>query len=133
MWVDTVRVGMALTEEEKAIFDGVVSLLYESDEFEKKFDAFAREHCQKFDGEEEEQRLEYNDVYLKYRETFESMIDEHLASKGTDAENFFTICKKVVEGGDDEREGFLPMLNAIADYEMFISLMLETKEKMASA
>ena len=42
-------------------------------------------------------------------------------------------CKKVVEGGDDEREGFLPMLNAIADYEMFISLMLETKEKMASA
>ena len=62
---------MALTEEEKAIFDGVVSLLYESDEFEKKFDAFAREHCQKFDGEEEEQRLEYTDVYLKYRETFE--------------------------------------------------------------
>jgi hypothetical protein len=38
-----------------------------------------------------------------------------------------------VDGGDEEREGFLPMLNAIADYDMFLSLMLETKEKMAAA
>lgn len=124
---------MALTDEEKELFDGVVKLLYESEEFEKKFESFAREHCAKFDGAEEEQRLEYNDIFIKYRATFEGMIDEYLAGKNTDAENFFAICKKVVDVGDEEREGFLPMLNAIADYEMFISLMLETKDKMAAS
>jgi hypothetical protein len=69
----------ALTDEEKAVFDGVVSLMYESEEFEAKFNAFAREHCGTFDGEAEEQKLEYNDIYLKYRETFEGLIEEHLA------------------------------------------------------
>ena len=122
---------MALTEDEKAVFDGVVSLLYESDEFEKTFDAFAREHCAKFDHpEEEEQKLVYNDIYIKYRETFEKLIETYLASKNTNVEQFFDICTKVVDGGDEEREGFLPMLHAITDYEMFISLMFETKEKM---
>ena len=120
----------ALSESEKEVFDGVATLLMEDDAFETTFKAFAEEHCGKFD-DGEEQKLEYNDIYMKYREMFETLIEAHLASKGTDTETFFGICKKVVDSGD-EREGFLPMLNAIADYDVFLSLMLETKEKMAA-
>jgi hypothetical protein len=39
----------------------------------------------------------------------------------------------VVECGDEARAEFLPMLNAVADYDVFLSLMLETKEKLAAA
>ena len=103
----------------------------EADALQTTFEAFAAEHCGKFDFEAEEHKLVYQDVYKEYQATFEGLIEEHLKGKGADVEGFFAICKKVVEVGDTDRESFLPMLTAITDYDVFLGLMQESKEKMA--
>mmetsp|Transcript_543 Transcript_543/g.1403 ORF Transcript_543/g.1403 Transcript_543/m.1403 type:complete len:124 (-) Transcript_543:333-704(-) len=115
---------MGMTEEQ---FQQVCEAFLCDDNFAEGFEAFARDNCDIFDTDAEEQKLEYTEVYKKFQELFDVKIEELLGAQGVSTDDFYSACKQAVKTGDSDREEFMKMLIAITDYDMFLTTMREEK------
>lgn len=75
-------------------------------------------------------RRRYSPLHEKYQAKFESLITDFIESVGGTVEEFY---KELKEDNERDPDGpnsiFTQILCAIADYDVFIQLMRETKEK----
>mmetsp|Transcript_54389 Transcript_54389/g.80696 ORF Transcript_54389/g.80696 Transcript_54389/m.80696 type:complete len:131 (-) Transcript_54389:19-411(-) len=114
----------------KTLVEKVEAFFYEDPKFQNSMESFARKHCDIIDLSTEENKLEYTPLHAKYQKKFESLITNFIESIGGTVQEFYRELKE-----DNERDPngsnaiFSQILCAIADYDVFIQLMRETKEK----
>jgi len=109
------------------IFEKVALFFFENEDFANSFEAWANEHCDIF-TEDEEQKLEYTTLYNTFTEMFETRISSFLESCSWTLEKFQEECKKAAETENDNW-GFLQMMMAVTDYDMFVGMMKEQSMK----
>lgn len=90
----------------------------------QQVEEFANKHCDIFEIDEEEQKLEYTNVYNKFLKLFEAKVEEMLKENGVSPQQFYMECKKLSDAGDQE---IVEFLLALSDYEVFLNMMKEIK------
>eukprot|EP00741_Cyanophora_paradoxa_P008781 tig00001374_g8498.t1 len=93
---------------------------------------FAKEHCHIF-TDDEENKLEYTDVYKKFCALFEKKLMQFCESQGMSSEEFYRLCNEVQKNkeGTDAAEfayTILRILLASFEFEGFITLMREARD-----
>eukprot|EP00736_Rhodelphis_marinus_P003565 Rmarinus@m.19042 len=101
-----------------------------SDGFMETFKEFALANCDCIDVDSEENKLEYTDIYKKFTALYEEKISAFLKENGFSDEDFYKLCKEEQDKGGDS--SILNILIALADFDMFMSLMKEVKLEKAS-
>ena len=102
---------------------------------EKSFNAFASDYAHIFEGdfddEDQEQKLEYMDVYKKYQELFEQMLETLIAKCGITQEDFAAAMQAPAQEGEDnvEKEQIIMVYGTLSDYDYFLKMMREYKNK----
>ncbi|EFC48914.1 predicted protein [Naegleria gruberi] len=90
-----------------------------------KVEEFGNKHCDIFEIDEEEQKLEYTNVYNKFVKLFESKVEELLKQKGVTPQEFYIECKRLSEEENDQE--IVEFLLALSDYQVFYNMMKEIK------
>eukprot|EP00126_Sphaerothecum_destruens_P009500 Sdes_comp20519_c0_seq1m15103 len=118
-------------EDENQILDLVEEFFFSSDEFENSFKNFALENSSAFkdlpedldDAVAAEQRLEYHNVYNKFRELYEGLIENFLKSKGLSIDKFYETLQKCNQANHSRGFELSSILLATAEYSVFVQLM----------
>lgn len=107
-----------------------VRLFCEDESFEREFEQFARDNYDVFEplaqmGKNDEQPVEFYDVYNQYLAKFETRIEEFVIKEGYSPKDFFEECKRVLDDEDliGTEKFFIEFLLASSEYESFIMLM----------
>jgi hypothetical protein len=120
-----------------------------SDEFEKEFEMFAKEHSDvftkslEFSVHSNEHPIEFHNVYLLYLKKFEGMIEEFIMKvnvfqicfvlsnsyfiikSGFTIRDFYQKCREILESDEifGRKRFFIETMLAISEYENFFLLM----------
>ncbi|GIL77984.1 hypothetical protein Vretimale_7379 [Volvox reticuliferus] len=125
--IDIVDDGSNLSAESRR-FDCIVGALEDvlmDPEFEELREGFCRENCQHFE-DSDENKLIYTDIFNKYTELVESMIDKKLkqAVPGFSMQEFMSLLES---HKDHLMSEVFDLLLSLADFEAFKEVMLSYK------
>mmetsp|Transcript_6066 Transcript_6066/g.9325 ORF Transcript_6066/g.9325 Transcript_6066/m.9325 type:complete len:117 (-) Transcript_6066:2034-2384(-) len=98
-----------------------------NDDMEKTFTDFAKQHAPAFAGslDGDENKLELQNVYIKFQELFERKLEEFIAKEGLTNKQFYEICKNI-DSREEYASSMLQVLVALSDFDIFKSLMKES-------
>ncbi|KXZ48546.1 hypothetical protein GPECTOR_27g717 [Gonium pectorale] len=124
--------GSKLSDETRR-FDRIVGALEDvlmDPEFEELREGFCRENCQHFE-DSDENKLIYTDIFSKYTELVESMIESKLkqAVPGFSMAEFMTLLES---HKDNLMAEVFDLLLSLADFEAFKEVMLSYKRDASS-
>jgi len=77
--------------------------------------------------DEDEQKLEYTNVYNKFLKLFESKLEELLKEQNVTAKDFYLECRRLSEEEDDNE--IVDFILALSDYQVFYNMMKEVKSR----
>eukprot|EP00906_Rhabdomonas_costata_P021786 RCo031584 len=103
---------------------------FENDEFAGKMEKFAQDNCDIFSLDSTEQKLEYTQVYKKFKELFETELEAFVKTLGMAPQDFYKLAME--ESSKSEEEGSLSCLRwiiATSDYEIFLQMMQDEKRR----
>eukprot|EP00471_Norrisiella_sphaerica_P007498 CAMPEP_0184491482 /NCGR_PEP_ID=MMETSP0113_2-20130426/20521_1 /TAXON_ID=91329 /ORGANISM="Norrisiella sphaerica, Strain BC52" /LENGTH=146 /DNA_ID=CAMNT_0026875865 /DNA_START=180 /DNA_END=620 /DNA_ORIENTATION=- len=134
--IDTKEETFALSVEvdkDTLFFDNTVGALQDillDSKFEKLQNAYLDKHCQVFDAESKENKLEYMPIFKNWVSLIEKFITEELTTrvKGYSSEKFSEMMKKK---SDEITGDVFDMLMSLSDFEEFRSLILSYKAEKA--
>ena len=83
-----------------------------------------------FFTDDEEHKLVYAEIFGKYCELIENLLEEPLRKHKTTVESFMELCGKLHDSMDDKNvQVFLDLLLTITKYEFFAELMLSSEKR----
>mmetsp|Transcript_60261 Transcript_60261/g.111753 ORF Transcript_60261/g.111753 Transcript_60261/m.111753 type:complete len:170 (-) Transcript_60261:96-605(-) len=94
--------------------------------------AFADAHCDVFDLDREDHKLEYTDLHKQYNQLFENKLDTYLRSIGYTQAHFEYAFEKRLKF-DEEAQFMGQLMYCALDYEFFCQLMCERKREKLKA
>lgn len=96
---------------------------------EALFNEFASKHEALFEvnvDAENEQKLEYTNVYKEFVKLFEELIEKLIVECGVGVQEFFDALKMIVEK-DDDNKFYVEVLLSVTDYQNFLDMMKSYK------
>jgi hypothetical protein len=106
------------------------------------FEKFAIDHsdvfmkCLEMDDSDEDlvHPVEFYDVYQSYLNKFSSIIEEHITSNGFKINDFYLMCRHVIDQEETfgSRRFFIEAMLATSEYETFYTLMKKEMEALKS-
>eukprot|EP00947_MAST-08B_sp_MAST-8B-sp1_P001834 g1834.t1 len=95
-----------------------------SNSLSSQLDAWAEEHCHKFEDEATEFTLEHTALHQRFCELFEDLLEQEIATIGFTVRDLYDALQ------DDELRGqqrttFAQVLNAVVDFNSFAKLMAD--------
>eukprot|EP00817_Percolomonadidae_sp_ATCC50343_P001273 CAMPEP_0117427980 /NCGR_PEP_ID=MMETSP0758-20121206/7764_1 /TAXON_ID=63605 /ORGANISM="Percolomonas cosmopolitus, Strain AE-1 (ATCC 50343)" /LENGTH=112 /DNA_ID=CAMNT_0005214031 /DNA_START=30 /DNA_END=365 /DNA_ORIENTATION=- len=109
-----------MSEKNEQVLAALSEYLFE-DNFTDMCEKFALEHCDVFDPDSDENKLEYKPIYDKFCQTFESKIEGFITKNDIPLEDFYTAIQE-----DHENEsGVTEVLMALQEFDVFVSMMKE--------
>lgn len=121
-------------DAETKLFDQIVGALEDilmDPSFEKEKEQFCRSNCHHFE-ETDENKLVYMDVFQKYTQLIENLIESNLrtAVPGFEMEEFL----RLLDAHKDElMSDVFDLLTSLGDFEVFKDVMLSYKREQASS
>eukprot|EP01135_Chromosphaera_perkinsii_P007110 Nk52_evm9s696 gene=Nk52_evmTU9s696 len=124
-------------DAEERIVEAVEEFFFGDDDFEAAFRNFAKEHLETFkdlpedidDAVEAEQKLEYHDVYKKFQELYENMIEDFLKKKGIGIDEFYEVLRKKQGDKNSKAYDIATILVATQEYDVFTQLIHHEREQ----
>eukprot|EP01001_Neometanema_parovale_P013469 NODE_9859_length_622_cov_73.893788_g9591_i0.p1 GENE.NODE_9859_length_622_cov_73.893788_g9591_i0~~NODE_9859_length_622_cov_73.893788_g9591_i0.p1 ORF type:complete len:118 (-),score=33.14 NODE_9859_length_622_cov_73.893788_g9591_i0:207-560(-) len=113
------------------IIEALEEWLIGNDEFADKMENFAKDNCDIFELDSTEMKLEYTDVYKKFRALFEGELESFVKGQGVTVEEFFKIAQE--ENAKADGDSSIKLIASLSDYEVFHQMMQDEKKKKASA
>ena len=127
-------------EERKGLSDEemlrkVESYFYENDELANTFERFVDAHAHLIDLESVEFRLEYTQVYEKYKALFEQEMTSYIEKEvGVTINEFYRALQRVmVEAPESSVAIFGMILQAVTDFDVFMVMMREAAQSLKSS
>ena len=100
--------------------------------------SFAQNHAEMFvgvsatQGEEGEQRLEWTQAHVDFQELFELQLETFIEQQSFSTEEFLQACQDALDHGSWAGCGrAVRVVLGMADYDNFVSLMVEAAEEQA--
>ncbi|GMI00963.1 hypothetical protein TrLO_g5978, partial [Triparma laevis f. longispina] len=90
-------------------------------EFQEEFERFFVDNCRAFE-DDEEQRLEYTDIYNEFKQLFERRIDEFCAKENITPKELFDRCE-ASQATDVKARHYIDVMLSSTDYVQFVALM----------
>lgn len=91
--------------------------------FSKASDAFDPD-MQLFEGQAEEHKLEYTQLWRDYQALLERAIDDFCAANGTTPEKIYAVAAETT-GGDPVADAMLDVFVSTSDYKTFVGMCVE--------
>eukprot|EP00512_Aurantiochytrium_limacinum_P000853 CAMPEP_0171488494 /NCGR_PEP_ID=MMETSP0958-20121227/2234_1 /TAXON_ID=87120 /ORGANISM="Aurantiochytrium limacinum, Strain ATCCMYA-1381" /LENGTH=154 /DNA_ID=CAMNT_0012021605 /DNA_START=1 /DNA_END=465 /DNA_ORIENTATION=+ len=86
-------------------------------------DEFYMDHLDKFDPDEEENKLVYWDIFKEFEQLFEGYLNDFVEEQGLDQEEFREELSKFAEDKGQRSCFLVKMIAAQTDYDFFVNLM----------
>ena len=110
----------------------VQSYFYEDNEFASTFENFVKEECAVIDLDSTEYRLEYTEVFNRYRSLFEDLMEQYIESIGSTVLDFYRALKaKSDEDSETSAAIFGQILVSVTEFDIFMQMMNEAAYKRA--
>lgn len=93
-----------------------------ADDFQKLFETFFLEHSLHFSLDSDEHKLEYHEIYRKFREMFESKLEIFCNQQKLNTPQFMSKCKAAA-ADDPKVQHYIDVLLASVEYETFYKIM----------
>ena len=126
-------------EEAKGLSDEdilrkVESYFYENDELANTFERFVNAHAHIIDLESDEFRLEYTQVFDKYKELFEQEMTSYIETEvGVTVNEFYRTLQRVMSEAPNSSAAIFGMiLQAVTDFDVFMVMMREAAQSQKS-
>jgi hypothetical protein len=74
------------------------------------------------DGKKEEFELQYTEKHKQFVDSFEKRLEEFIVSKKCTVEDFYGMCEKAAEHGDENFESFLSILTQMLEFQTFMDM-----------
>ena len=108
------------------------SYFYEDNEFASTFENFVKEECAVIDLDSTEYRLEYTEVFNRYRSLFEDLMEQYIESIGSTVLDFYRALKaKSDEDSETSAAIFGQILVSVTEFDIFMQMMNEAAYKRA--
>ena len=124
--------GKGLSDED--ILRKVESYFYENDELANTFERFVNSHAHIIDLGSDEFRLEYTQVYEKYKALFEQEMTSYIETEvGVTVNEFYRALQRVMAEAPDSAAAIFGMiLQAVTDFDIFMVMMREAAHSLQS-
>lgn len=108
------------------LINKVQKYFYEDEEFTKTFENFVKDECDIIDLSSEEYKLEYTEIYEKYKVLFEEKLESFIESQGCTPLDFYKALKETSDNDPDSAHAvFGQILVAVVDFDIFMVMMRE--------
>jgi hypothetical protein len=108
------------------LLDRVQKYFFEDEEFTKTFESFVKEECDIIDLASEEYKLEYTEVYEKYKLLFEDKLEVFIERQGCTSMDFYKALKAQTDNDPESSHAlFGQILVAVVDFDIFMVMMRE--------
>lgn len=108
------------------LINRVQKYFYEDDEFTKTFENFIKDECGIIDLTSDEYKLEYTEIYEKYKILFEDKLESFIESQGCTSLDFYKALKETTDNDSESAHAvFGQILVAVVDFDIFMVMMRE--------
>jgi hypothetical protein len=108
------------------LLDRVQKYFFEDEEFTKTFESFVQKECDVIDLSSEEYKLEYTEVYEKYKLLFEDKLEVFIERQGCTSMDFYKALKTQTDKDPESSHAvFGQILVAVIDFDIFMVMMRE--------
>ena len=101
------------------------------DKFLDFIEGYLDEHCEIFEPESDENKLEYTTTHTEYKRFFESRLESHLKLEKIDHQDFLQLCQQMQQMQDPNAVALIDVFAAVDDFEAFVSMMKQRKQEIA--
>ena len=105
-----------------AIVPEVVKFCLSSELFKEVEELIAKDADSMGSSSEEEFKLAYTEKHAAFVNSFEKRLEDFIISKKCTVEEFYDMCAKAQEHGDENIESFISILTQMLEFQTFVDL-----------